>query len=243
MKQCPTCNQTYYDDTQSFCLMDGTRLINESEEKTVVMQSPLTTDSEVKTVVRQSPQPKKSKIPLMLGLLCLLVLAGAGLMAWLFISFYPQTENIRDNRKPSMNVKSSSALPSPPRPASTANSLVKESSPRQDDVKKTSDNEDSDEVTPIDWDTTIGGFKGEVGQTYSFRCPEGGTKGSVYGSDIYAGVSSICTAAVHAGLITLEQGGVVTIEFRPGRPIYGSTTRNGIKSNTVGEWKQSFVFR
>ena len=45
MKQCPACDRTY-DDSQSFCLMDGTSLIIESGEKllrqaatTIVMQT------------------------------------------------------------------------------------------------------------------------------------------------------------------------------------------------------------
>lgn len=29
MKQCPTCNRTYHDDTQSFCLEDGAPLVTE----------------------------------------------------------------------------------------------------------------------------------------------------------------------------------------------------------------------
>jgi hypothetical protein len=228
MKHCSTCNQTY-DDTQSFCLMDGT---------------PLTTDSEEKTVVMQSPTRKKSKIPLVLGLLCLLVLAGSGLMAWLLFNNYSrQTKNVRDNQKTEVNVKSSSALPSTPMPASTVNSLVEESSPKEDELKETSDNEDSENVTPIAWDTTPGGFKGEAGQTYTFRCPEEGTAQAIFGSDVYADYSSICTAAVHVGLINLIRGGVVTLEFRPGRSIYGSTTRYGIKSNTAGTHTRSFVVR
>jgi hypothetical protein len=214
----------------------------------------MTTDSEEKTVVIQSPTRKKSKIPLVLGLLCLLVLAGSGLTAWLLFNNYSrQTKNVRDNRKADVNVKSSSGLPTIPKPASTANSLVVESSPKEDDSKKTSDDEnsangdsangDSEDVTPIAWDTTPSAFKGEEGQIYTFRCPEMGSAQTIYGSDIYTDYSSICTAAVHAGLISLARGGVVTIEFRPGRSIYGSTTRHGIKSNTAGEYRRSFGVR
>jgi hypothetical protein len=65
----------------------------------------------------------------------------------------------------------------------------------------------------------------------------------IWGNDVYTTVSSVCTAAVHAGVITLESGGEVTIEMKPGRSVYGSTTRNGITSNTYGEFSHSFVVR
>lgn len=109
--------------------------------------------------------------------------------------------------------------------------------------RPTSDGGDSSDITPIEWDTSAGGFKGEEGQTYKFRCPAEGSAKSIYGNDVYTDDSSICTAAVHAGVISLERGGLVTIEFRPGRSTYGSTTRHGIKSDNYGEWARSFVIR
>jgi len=96
---------------------------------------------------------------------------------------------------------------------------------------------------PIAWDTTAGGFKGEPGKTYKFECPPNGTPQGVYGSDVYTDYSSICTAAVHAGVITLAEGGVITLEYRPGRDIYGTTTRHDIKTNPTGEYRRSFVVR
>jgi len=110
-------------------------------------------------------------------------------------------------------------------------------------TSEATDNEDRSDVTPIDWETSAGGFKGEAGQTYKFRCPSDGTAAVIYGNDIYTDDSSICTAAVHTGLITLRSGGVVTIEIRAGRSTYGSTTRHGIKSINFGEYGRSFVIR
>jgi hypothetical protein len=65
----------------------------------------------------------------------------------------------------------------------------------------------------------------------------------VWGSDIYTADSSICTAAVHSGLITYQQGGTVTIELRPGRTIYGCSERNGVTTSTYGPYQPSFVFK
>lgn len=103
-------------------------------------------------------------------------------------------------------------------------------------------NKDRD-ITPIGWDTSAGGFTGATGRTHTFRCPAEGTAQPIYGSDIYTDDSSICTAAVHAGLISLKRGGVVSIEIRPGRATYGSTTRHGIKSINFGQYGRSFVVR
>lgn len=77
----------------------------------------------------------------------------------------------------------------------------------------------------------------------TLTCSPNGTLHTIWGSDIYTSDSSICTAAVHSGLMTVQQGGTVTIEVRPGRSIYGSSERNGVTSQTFGSWSQSFVFK
>lgn len=233
MKQCPKCNRTY-DDSQSFCLMDGTALTIESEEETTVRQ--------------KSPTRKKSKFPLWLGLIGLIIFAGSSIIiGLLFYSYSKQRESVQDKRQSGVNVQLSPTLSSIPKvtppPTSANSSPVEESSPKIEELKPTPDNKDTEDITPIAWETTASGFKGEQGQTYTFRCPEKGTVYSIYGSDVYTDYSSICITAVHAGLFTLEQGGVITIEYRPGRSTYGSTVRNGIKSNTAGDYSRSFVVR
>ena len=74
-----------------------------------------------------------------------------------------------------------------------------------------------------------------------YVCPAGGTAHSVWGTDVYTDDSSVCTAAVHAGVITLEEGGTVTIEIRPGESSYEASERNGITSGSWGSWTGSFV--
>jgi hypothetical protein len=233
MKQCPQCNRTY-DDSQSFCLMDGTALTIESEQETIVRQ--------------KSPVRKKSKFLLWLGLAGLIILAGIGVtVGLLFYSYSKQRESVQNNRQSVVNVQSSPTPPPTlkvtPTPIPATSTPAEQSSPKVEESKPTSDNKDPADITPIDWDTTPSGFKGEDGQTYTFRCPEEGAERLIWGSGIYTLDSSICTAAVHEGLISLAQGGTVTIEFRPGRSTYGSTVRNGIKSKTYGEYPRSFVVR
>ena len=62
-----------------------------------------------------------------------------------------------------------------------------------------------------------------------------------WGEDVYTDDSSVCTAAVHAGVITVVEGGTVTIEIRPGVDSYEGTTRNGIMTRSYPAWEGSFV--
>ena len=234
MKRCTQCDQTYNDDNLNYCLLDGTSLTTESE-KTIAMQ--------------KSPAQKKSRFLLWLGLIGLIVLAGIGVIVGLFIYNYSkQGESVRVERQNGVNLPPSPTLPATPRITPTAtvatSSPVEESSPKTEESKPSPNNTDAEDITPINWDTIAGSFKGEDGTTYKFRCPKAGTEHTIYGSDIYGPYSSICTAAVHAGLISLADGGIVTIEYRPSRSIYGSTVRHGIKSETGGgSSSPSFVVR
>ncbi|WP_161606841.1 LCCL domain-containing protein [Fortiea contorta] len=62
-----------------------------------------------------------------------------------------------------------------------------------------------------------------------------------YSKSYYTDDSSICSAAVHAGLMTTKQGGVVTIRIKPGQPSYSGTKRYGVNSQNYGSWDGSFV--
>jgi hypothetical protein len=97
--------------------------------------------------------------------------------------------------------------------------------------------------TPTTWEASATSLNGQDGQTLTLQCSPGGTPHSVWGSDIYTSDSSICTAGVHSGLITFQQGGTVTIELRPGRAIYGCSERNGVVSSAYGSYQHSFVFK
>jgi hypothetical protein len=99
------------------------------------------------------------------------------------------------------------------------------------------------EGTPTTWEATATSLNGQDGQTLTLACAPGGTAHSVWGSDIYTDDSSICTAAVHSGLITYQQGGTVAIELRPGRTIYGCSERNGVTTSPYGSYPHSFVFK
>jgi hypothetical protein len=94
---------------------------------------------------------------------------------------------------------------------------------------------------PVTWSSSAEAFRAQVGQRFRVSCPSGGTAGAVWGTGTYTDDSSICTAAVHAGRLTLVAGGVVTIEVQPGLAAYTGRTLNGITSSAWGQWHGSFV--
>jgi len=99
-----------------------------------------------------------------------------------------------------------------------------------------------EERTDPSWSLTAAEFRGQDGRRLAVTCTPGGTFGSVWGSDPYTDDSSICTAAVHAGLITPADGGRVVVEVRPGEPAYTGTEANGVTSSDYGSWGGSFIF-
>jgi hypothetical protein len=82
----------------------------------------------------------------------------------------------------------------------------------------------------------------EPGDTLDVSCSSDGEAGSVWGSDPYTADSSICTAAVHAGLITVADGGDVRIEVAEGEDTYDGSEAGGITSNDYGSYDKSFTF-
>lgn len=86
-------------------------------------------------------------------------------------------------------------------------------------------------VPNITWDSNgyVNYYQAE-GQKFTYDCPAGGTAKLVFGTDVYSILSSVCTAAVHAGKITLASGGKVTFVIRPSASSYKGSTRNGITS-------------
>jgi len=95
----------------------------------------------------------------------------------------------------------------------------------------------------VTWTTTVTNLRGQNGQPFAFLCPPNGAAiASVWGTDIYTDDSSVCVAAVHAGVIMFSSGGPVIIEVRPGQSSYTGTTRNGVVSSSYGGWSGSFAF-
>jgi len=92
------------------------------------------------------------------------------------------------------------------------------------------------------WTENAMKHRGKTGQRFTYRFGPGNSSATVWGTTIYTDDTSIALAAVHAGLITFQQGGVVTIEIRPGMQSYTGSKANGINSGNYGAWNGSYVF-
>jgi hypothetical protein len=100
-------------------------------------------------------------------------------------------------------------------------------------------------VHEVDWRTSPLdlNLRGLNGERFRFHCPPGKPNpGQVLGSGPYTDGSSICAAAVHAGVLRAAAGGLVTIEVRPGQTHYVGSVSHYIESETFDEfWGGSFL--
>ncbi|HEY4333666.1 MAG TPA: LCCL domain-containing protein [Ilumatobacteraceae bacterium] len=92
------------------------------------------------------------------------------------------------------------------------------------------------------WDINGKDDAGKNGTLDTVICSAKGTIGSVWGTGTYTSDSSVCTAAVLEGLITVDKGGTVVIEIAPGADSYTGSTANGVTSQDYGAWDSSFTF-
>jgi outer membrane protein OmpA-like peptidoglycan-associated protein len=84
-------------------------------------------------------------------------------------------------------------------------------------------------------------FRGTI-QPLACSClPDSTERGGVWGMGPYTEDSSICMAAVHAGILT-SNGGDVTIVPAPGQRAYPGLTSNGVSSGNNGQSEGSFSF-
>ncbi|XP_067465812.1 vitrin isoform X3 [Thunnus thynnus] len=70
------------------------------------------------------------------------------------------------------------------------------------------------------------------------HCKE--TKQQVYGTGVFASISSICNAAIHSGVIT-NSGGKVIVRKMAGQNIYKGSNSYGVRSLSLPKWRESFV--
>lgn len=99
-----------------------------------------------------------------------------------------------------------------------------------------------EEAPDVEWDLNAAQYRGEDGTRIAFLCPPDGEIGSVWGTETYTDDSSVCSAAVHAGVINPVEGGRVVIEIAPGEETYEGTEANGVTSQDYGSWDGSFTF-
>lgn len=87
---------------------------------------------------------------------------------------------------------------------------------------------------------SVNGLNKKNTKSFSVACPVNCKTGSVWGTDVYTTDSSICVAAVHAGVIDAT-GGPVKITLKPGKPSYTGTARNGVTTSQWNAFDKSFT--
>uniref|UniRef100_A0A8C5I022 Cochlin n=1 Tax=Gouania willdenowi TaxID=441366 RepID=A0A8C5I022_GOUWI len=75
-------------------------------------------------------------------------------------------------------------------------------------------------------------------------CPAGCLlrRTSVFGTNVYAAVSSVCGAAVHSGLLGTS-GGTVRLKRLQGRHGYRGSSSHGVQSQSLSHWISSFSLK
>ena len=82
----------------------------------------------------------------------------------------------------------------------------------------------------------------DVGTVFTLTCEPNGTPGDVWGTDPYSDDSSLCTAAVHAGKITVQKGGTVGGQRIDSRRTLPGGRANGIVSQPADNWRGAVEF-
>jgi hypothetical protein len=96
----------------------------------------------------------------------------------------------------------------------------------------------------IGWRTVWSQVPLDFNEPIRVECVAGGEPdGSVWGTDVYAKDSAICVAAVHAGAITAEKGGIVEVARAPAPKEYEASERNGVASLRWSSSPDGFTVR
>ena len=86
------------------------------------------------------------------------------------------------------------------------------------------------------------------GTTIKIRCPKGCSPEPIFGGPYYTTYSSVCSSAVHAGVLTASEGGLVTVTLERGIQAripanVAPSTANGITSSAITRTHTNRLFR
>jgi hypothetical protein len=96
----------------------------------------------------------------------------------------------------------------------------------------------------ISWRTAWNQMPAEFAGPLLLECPPGGSvDGAVWGTDTYTRESVICVAAVHAGAITAEKGGLIEVRRARNTGEFAATERNGVRSQRYASYQDAFAVR
>jgi len=78
-----------------------------------------------------------------------------------------------------------------------------------------------------------------VGATYYFRV-RGSFDNQLWGTDVYTGDSSLATAAVHVGLVKVDETAIVKVTVVAPLQKYQGSVRNGVTSHDFGRYGTAY---
>lgn len=81
-----------------------------------------------------------------------------------------------------------------------------------------------------------------IGAKYFFLVT-GNDQGPLWGTDVYTSDSNIGTAAVHAGLLALDETRILQVTIETPLNNYNGTTRNGVHSDHWNYWPGAFTLK
>uniref|UniRef100_A0A2K5KFK4 Vitrin n=2 Tax=Colobus angolensis palliatus TaxID=336983 RepID=A0A2K5KFK4_COLAP len=81
-----------------------------------------------------------------------------------------------------------------------------------------------------------------INPEFIVKCPAGcqDPRFHVYGTDVYASYSSVCSAAVHSGVLD-NSGGKILVRKVAGLSGYKGSYSNGVQSLSLPRWRESFI--
>jgi subtilisin-like proprotein convertase family protein len=85
-------------------------------------------------------------------------------------------------------------------------------------------------------------YRSNVGTVYSMTLTGSNSGGLIWGTNVYTDDSRLSMAAVHAGVLTNGQTGIVYVEMMPGQSSYAASAQNGVTSNPWAAWGGSYRF-
>nr|XP_055026666.1 vitrin isoform X10 [Misgurnus anguillicaudatus] len=106
-------------------------------------------------------------------------------------------------------------------------------------AKPNGKNKKQKQVVPaIDCDVRAGRINAPE---FIVKCPANcrETKERVYGTEVFASISSICNAAIHSGVIS-NSGGKVIVKKMAGQASYKGSLANSVRSLSLPTWRESF---
>jgi hypothetical protein len=156
-----------------------------------------------------------------------------GIVGALLLVLYPLAYRITSEQ-----ASPAAARPAQPGPSATASLVAPPPTPTPRDTRPY----EPDAATNASWHADATDHRGRNESRFEYDCLANGSLNPVWGTSFYTDDSSVCTAAVHAGLITLAEGGTVAIKILPGLDAYVGSTRNGVHSSSFEKWDGSFMF-